>query len=235
MRLDQQYIARQEAVEREAKAGIGVYGYVGHQEMPEGEDFRDFLVRKGVTYQERVVQTTGTWEENAREHRYHRPGQGERYAYLLTSRPDIDVWSQAVHIFSQPVPDEQLGSTIHMIRQQEKDLDRLVYERQSEIDKEYPPYWRLINYNWQMSIIAYHLIKYGWTQQVERELKQWGAYNTKDGVGLENPLVQSLAAYGQLIMKQKDPDHYVHGLLDSAGRVGRHYRILVEETTRRMS
>lgn len=140
MRLDRQYIERQEAVERETKASISVYGYGGHQEMPEGEDFRDFLLRKGVMAQERIVSGVGTWEENVRELHYHCSEQGERYAYLLTSRPEVDVWSQSVYIFSQPVPDEQLAETILMILQQERDLDQLVYERQKEIDKEYPPY-----------------------------------------------------------------------------------------------
>jgi hypothetical protein len=227
MKLDHQYIERSEALERDSRAGISLYGYVGHQEMPEGDDFGDFLKGQGIPYTERRVDAVGTWEDTARELHYRPEEQGERYAYVLTFRADIDAWGQSVYIFAQPVPDDRLGSTILMIRQQERDLDRLIYERRCQLDEEYPPYWRLINYNWQMSTIAYHLTTRGWTPHVEQLLGQWGAYQTAEGIGLDNPLVQSLLAYGELIKRLDDPDRYLRDLLENAGAAGRHYRQLL--------
>jgi hypothetical protein len=226
MKLDCEYIDASEAAERDAKAGINIYGYVGHREMAEGEDFGDFLKSQDTAYQERVIKTVGTWEDNARELHYQREGE-ERYTYVLSFHPDVDVWSQSVYIFSQSVPDSQLADIIEMIRSQEKDLDQFVYEHRKQIDKAYPPYWRLINYNWEMSTIAYHLVRQGWTPQAERILSQWGAYNSQEGVGLENLLVKSLLTYGQLIMQQNDPNGYVLNLIENAGKAGRLYRKLV--------
>lgn len=228
LRLDRKYIERVEAVKREASAGISIYGYVGHEEMPEGEDFCDRLKQRGVSFEERIIETVGTWEDNAHGFQYQRENE-QRYAYVLNFHPDVDVWYQSVYIFSQPVPDSQLANIIEMIRAQEKDLDQLVYERLREIDKEYPPYWGLINLNWQMSIFAYCLVQHGWTSEVEKALKQWGAYSLQDGVGVDNPLVQSLLAYGKLIMAQEDPYQYITKLLEKAGRAGRSYRKLLEK------
>jgi len=51
--------------------------------------------------------------------------------------------------------------------------------------------------------------------------------HTRQGVGLENLLVQSLIAYGQLIMAQSDVDHYIRGVLESLGTAGRRLQQLL--------
>jgi hypothetical protein len=227
MKLDQQYIERADGVQYEQRMGIHLYGFIGLQTMPEGDSFGGFLARQGVSIAERVIPNVGTWEEPARELHYIHPEQGVHYAYVFTSRPDIDVWSQQVYVFSRQVPDAQLAETITMIKRQAKDFEQMEREHWREVDAAYPKYWRMINYNWPMSILAYHLVKHGWTPQIETMIQQLGAYDTSEGVGLENTLIQSLLQYGQLIMAQDDPQHYIHDLLDQAGSSGRPYRKLV--------
>jgi len=78
MKLDQQYIERTVANQRDSGAGVSLYCYIGHQEMLEGNDFGDLLKSKGVTYGERIISTVGTGKEKAYELHYRREEQGER-------------------------------------------------------------------------------------------------------------------------------------------------------------
>jgi len=229
MKLDRQYRERFEAITREARAGLSFYKYVGHEEWLEDEDFEDYLARKGIAYQERVIMSVAIGAEHVRELRYHQDGYDERFAYLFrhTSAVSSEISAQAVYIFGQPVPDEQLAQTLRVIQVQEFDLDQCVYQRQRELDREYPPYWRLMNENWKMSILAYYLVRRGWTQEVEATLIRWGAYHSSEIVGFCNPLVQSLCAYGELIKQLEHPEQYIRDLLASAGPAGREYRQFV--------
>ncbi len=139
MLLDTTYRDRLQAVERDVRAGLGLYGYQGTNHITDG-DFGDYLTKQQIPYEERAIPTVGTWEDVARELRYHHPEHGARYAYLITHRVDIDSWAQDAYVFTEPVPNDRLHEVIKLIDAQEQDLNALVEERRREIDAEYLPF-----------------------------------------------------------------------------------------------
>lgn len=84
------------------------YEYVGENYI-EDADFADVLLREhGLSANVRTIPVIKTMAGDAVEYRYTHPSEGERYAYALTFRPDIDSWYQHILVFRQPVPDESL-------------------------------------------------------------------------------------------------------------------------------